>query len=91
MPTQTKSTPKSTPKTANGVEGIVERVVDFGRRAGHNYLDTAEQASYRVADVQQQLGGQSPIKWIGDVTEAQADVMREVTQAYVSAGRKLIG
>jgi hypothetical protein len=88
MATQTKTTAK---KPANGVEGIVDRVVDFGRKAGLNYLDSAEQASYRVADFQQQLGGQSPIKWIGDVTEAQAHVMREVTQAYVSAGRKLIG
>jgi hypothetical protein len=88
MPTQTKSTPKS---TQNGVEGLVDRVVDFARKSSHNYLDTAEQASYRIADFQQQLGGQSPVKWVGDVTEAQADVMREVTQAYVSAGRKLIG
>jgi hypothetical protein len=88
MATQTKSTAK---QSTDGLESIVERVVDFGRKAGHNYLDTAEQASYRVADFQQSLGGQSPIKWIGDVTEAQADVMRQVTEAYASAGRKLIG
>jgi hypothetical protein len=88
MATQTKSTPKP---SQNGVEGLVERVVDFARKTGHNYLDTAEEASNRIADFQQQLGGQSPVKWVGDVTETQADVMREVTQAYVSAGRKLIG
>ena len=89
MATQTKSTTKKS--ASNGVEGIVERVVDFTRKTSLNYLDTAETASYRVADFQQQLAGQSPVKWIGDVTEAQADVMREVTQAYASAGRKLIG
>jgi hypothetical protein len=89
MATQTKSTTKKS--ASNGVEGLAERVADFARKTSLTYLDTAETASYRVADLQQQIGGTSPIKWIADATETQAEVMREITQAYVSAGRKLIG
>jgi hypothetical protein len=88
MPTQTKSTTKKS--ASNGVEGLAERVVDFARKTSLNYVDTAESASYRVADLQEQLGATSPIKWISDATEAQASIMRGVTETYASAGRKLI-
>jgi hypothetical protein len=86
MASQTKS---STSKSGAG--DIFEFVLDAPRKAGKAHLDTTKWAADRVAELQRQAGDATSIDWIADIAGAQADVTRDVAQAYVSAGRKLVG
>jgi hypothetical protein len=84
---------KSTAKESNGSipRALADRVVETARKAGHTYLDVAEQAGERVASLQQSVGEASRIGWVSALSGAQADVTRDLTEGYVSSGRKLIG
>jgi hypothetical protein len=86
MASQTKTT-----TSKSGAQDIFDFVLDTPRKAGHAYLDTTEWAADRVSDLQRRAGDATSIEWIADITGAQADVTRDVAQAYVSAGRKLVG
>jgi hypothetical protein len=88
MATQAKSNSRS---TGFGAQDLVERVVDVARQAGHSYLDATERAAENVAKLQASAGEASRIEPISAVTGAQADVTRGVADAYVSAGRRIIG
>jgi hypothetical protein len=86
------ATQAKTRKSADsGVQALADRVVEAARDAGNSYLDTTEATAKRVADLQQSIGKASRVELISTVADAQANVTRDVTEAYVSAGRKLIG
>ena len=86
------ATQAKTKKTADsGVQALADRVFEAARGAGHSYLDTAETTAKRVAELQKSIGQATRIELISTVADAQANVTRDVAEAYVSAGRKLIG
>lgn len=86
------ATQAKTRKSADsGVQALADRVAEAARNAGHSYLDTTQATAKRVAELQQSIGEASRIELISTVADAQANVTRDVTEAYVSAGRKLIG
>jgi hypothetical protein len=87
MATKAKSTSSKSTRT----QDLPDRVLEAVREAGHDFLDTAEQAGKRVAALQESVGEASRVELISTVTGTQADVTREVVDAYVSAGRRLIG
>jgi hypothetical protein len=74
-------------KTNKNQSGVVEVV----RNAGRSYLDAAEQAVDRVAELQERVAEASPFGWASSLTRFQAGLSRDVAGAYASAGRKLIG
>jgi hypothetical protein len=51
----------------------------------------AEATAKRVAELQKSIGEATQVELISTVADAQANLTRDVTDAYVSAGRKLIG
>jgi hypothetical protein len=86
------ATQAKTRKSADsGVQALADRIVEAARGAGNSYLDTTETTAKRVADIQQSIGKAIRVELISTVADAQANVTRDVTEAYVSAGRKLIG
>jgi hypothetical protein len=88
MATQAKS--KSQP-TSTKPQGLVEQVVELPRRAAHSYLDAAEWAGDQVAELQKSIGNASQVEFVSSAARAQADITRDVVEAYVSAGRRVIG
>jgi len=86
MATQAKTrTSKST-----DAQALPGRVLQVAREAGHGLLDTAEQTGKRIAELQESVGEASGVELIS-TAGAQAGVTRNVVNAYVSAGRKLVG
>jgi hypothetical protein len=86
------ATQAKTRKSADsGVQALADRIVEAARGAGNSYLDTTEATAKRVAELQKSVGEATRVELISTVADAQANLTRDVTDAYVSAGRKLIG
>ena len=88
MATQAKSKSQS---TSTSPQGLVERFVDVGREAGHSYLDSTQWVGDQVAEFQKSIGEASQVELVSEAARTQADVTREIVDAYVSAGRRMIG
>ena len=89
MATQAKS--KSSTTTSASPEGLVERAVEVSRGAGHSYLDAAQWVGDQIAEFQKSIGEASQVELVTSAARTQADVTRDLVDAYVSAGRKMIG
>jgi hypothetical protein len=85
MPSKTKS---STSKQADS--GLFEEIRESRRKATETYLDIAEKAAGRLAELQERAGGMSPVEWVGEVARAQAEATRRLAGVYVSTTRKVI-
>jgi hypothetical protein len=89
-------TPKSTPTPDQAVEELTARAKAFnedllesGKKAGEAYLTTVERSLKSYADLHEEVGKALPFDWTTPVATAQAAFVRDVTDAYVAAGRKL--
>jgi hypothetical protein len=89
MATQAKT--KSTTTTGPSPQGLVDRAIEAGRGAGHGYLDAAQWVGDQVAELQKSIGEASQVELVSEAARTQADVTREIVDAYVSAGRRMIG
>ena len=88
MATQAKTKSQS---TSTRPQGLVERFVDVGREAGHSYLDTTRWVGDQVAEFQKSIGDASQVQIVSSAARMQADATRGLVEAYVSAGRRMIG
>ena len=91
MATQAKTKSNSNSTTSHGPEGLVERAVEVSRGAGHSYLDAAQWVGDQIAEFQKSLGEASQVELVSSAARTQADVTRDLVEAYVSAGRRMIG
>jgi hypothetical protein len=89
-------TPKTTPTPDQAVEEFTARAKAFnedllesGKKAGEAYLTTVERSLKSYADLHEEVGRALPFDWTTPVATAQAAFVRDVTDAYVAAGRKL--
>ena len=69
----------------------MERFVDVGRGAGHSYLDTTQWVGDQVAEFQKSIGDASQVQIVSSAARTQADVTRDLVEAYVSAASRMIG
>jgi hypothetical protein len=67
-----------------------EDVLESGKKAGDTYLNTVERGLKSYADLHEEVGKALPFDWTTPVATAQAAFVRDVTDAYVAAGRKII-
>ena len=88
MATQAKT--KSSTTTSPSPQGLVERAIEVGRGAGHSYLDAAQWVGDQVAELQKSVGDASQVELVSEAARTQADVTRDLVDAYVSAGRRMI-
>ena len=66
-----------------------EDVLESGKKAGEAYLTTFERSLKSYADLHEEVGKALPFDWTAPVATAQAAFVRDVTDAYVAAGRKI--
>jgi hypothetical protein len=67
-----------------------ERFLTAARKAGNLYLDSYEKAVDRAVELELELASQTQQEWLKSVIEAQADLTREVADAYAKAARSLL-
>jgi hypothetical protein len=88
--------PKTTPTPEQTVEEFTARAKAFNedlvassKKAGEAYLNTVEKGLKSYADLHEEIGKALPFDWTAPVASAQAAFVRDVTDAYVAAGRQL--
>jgi hypothetical protein len=88
--------PKTTPTPEQAVEELNARarafnddVVASSRKAGEAYLTTLERSLKSYADLHEEVGKALPFDWTAPVATAQAAFVRDMADAYVTAGRRI--
>jgi hypothetical protein len=89
--TQKQTTTQPTFETAfEQVKEINEQLLDAGRKAGIQYLDSYEKAVDRAFELELKLAGITRQEWLKTLIDAQVDISRELTEAYTKAARSLL-
>jgi hypothetical protein len=87
--TQSKAS-KDIDAAAERIRELNEQVLDFGRKAGVQFLDAYESTLKTFADYQDKVADQSQVEWVASIARAQANFTREVTRVYTSGARDLL-
>lgn len=89
--------PKPTPTPDQAVEEFTARakafnedVLESSKKAGEAYLNTLERGLKSYADLHEEVGKALPFDWTAPVATAQAAFVRDITDAYVAAGKQLV-
>ena len=84
-------------KTGTPIETAFEQATDLSeqfvvaaRKAGNLYLDSYEKAVDRAVKLELELAGLTKQEWLKTLIEAQADVARDVANAYTTTARTLL-
>jgi hypothetical protein len=67
-----------------------ERILEQGRALGNRFLDSYEESLSTFAGVQQRLADARGQDWLSDIAKAQTDLLRNLGDAYLKAGRELL-
>ena len=86
----TNQTARETEQAAERIRELNEQVLDFGRKAGLNFLEAYESTLRTFADYQDRVADSSQVEWVSSIARAQANFTREVTNAYASTARDLL-
>jgi hypothetical protein len=87
--TQTK-TSKETEAAAERIRELNEQILEFGRKAGVQFLEAYETTLKTFADYQDKVADQSQVEWVASIARAQANFTREVSRVYTSSARDLL-
>ena len=87
--TQTKAS-KETEAAAERIRELNEQILEFGRKAGIQFLDAYESTLKTFADYQDKVADQSQVEWVASIARAQANFTREVARVYTSSARDLL-
>jgi hypothetical protein len=91
MATSTQGkTSKDIDAATERIRELNEQILDFGRKAGVQFLDAYESTLKTFADYQDKVADQSQVEWVASVARAQANFTREVTRVYTSSARDLL-
>jgi hypothetical protein len=83
-------TSKDIDAAAERIRELNEQILDFGRKAGVQFLDAYESTLKTFADYQDKVADQSQVEWVASIARAQANFTREVTRVYTSSARDLL-
>ena len=93
MATATKNNRTTTDEVqaaADRLRDLNEKIIENGRKAGNTYLDLYEKTLKTIADFGERAGSQSQIEWVQAFAKTQADLTREIADAYVQASRQFL-
>ena len=83
-------TSKDIDAAAERIRELNEQILEFGRKAGVQFLDAYESTLKTFADYQDKVADQSQVEWVASIARAQANFTREVTRVYTSSARDLL-
>ena len=91
MATSTQGkTSKDIDAAAERIRELNEQILDFGRKAGVQFLDAYESTLKTFAEYQDKVADQSQVEWVASFARAQANFTREVTRVYTSSARDFL-
>lgn len=90
MPTTTQTKP-TLGAPFEQLEELGEQILTASRTAGSRYLDSYEKAVDRAVEVERKLAEASNQEWLKTLADTHVEVTRELTGAYMSTARQLLG
>jgi hypothetical protein len=75
---------------AQHIRELNERIIETSVRAGLSSLDLYEKALKSIADIQQAVGEASQLELVSAMGAAQANLTRQMADAYTSAAREFL-
>jgi hypothetical protein len=84
MSTQTQ---RNHDQLAASIREANERIIEYGRKAGTEFLEAYERTLLTYADYQDTLAEGAPSEWLTQAMKAQANFTRDVAGAFADAGR----
>ncbi len=81
---------QDTEAAAERIRELNEQVLEFGRKAGLNFLEAYESTLQTFADYQDRVADSSQVEWVSSIARAQANFTREVTRVYTGTARDLL-
>ncbi|MGO9972179.1 MAG: hypothetical protein ACLP01_05090 [Solirubrobacteraceae bacterium] len=72
------------------IKDFNEQLLDAGRKAGNQYVDTYAKAVDRAVDLEHKLAGATKQEWLKSVIDAHAEMVSEINEAYTSSVRSLL-
>jgi hypothetical protein len=84
MSTQTQRSPD---QVAASIRAANERILEYGRKAGTEFLEAYERTLLTYADYQDRLADGATSEWLTQAMKAQANLTRDIAGAFADAGR----
>jgi hypothetical protein len=75
---------------AERIRELNERVIEFGKKAGLQFLEAYESNMKTFADYGDKFADSSQAEWVTTAVRAQTDFTRELTRLYTTATRDLL-
>jgi hypothetical protein len=75
---------------AQRLRKLNERIIDAGKDAGETTLSSYEKALKAIASAVERGAGSSDVEWISHLATTQAKFIRDVTEAWTAAARKML-
>ena len=75
---------------AERLRKLNERIIEAGKQTGETTLASYEKALKAIAGAVERGPGTSDIDWISQLATTQAKFIRDVTEAWTSAARKML-
>ena len=92
----TTKSPKTNPfdvdfdAAAERIRDLNEKVLTAAKQTGIMTVDTYEQAVNNVLDFSQKAADSTKVDWVSAITNSQASIITEATNAYTKAARDLL-
>ena len=87
---QNSSITGDTEAAVERIRELNEQILDFGKKAGVQFLEAYESNLKSFAEYQDKLADSSQVEWISSIARAQANFTREVSAAYAASAREFL-
>jgi hypothetical protein len=81
---------EETEAAAERIRELNEQVLDFGKKAGLQFLEAYETNMKTFADYQDKVADAAQVEWVATAARAQANFTREITRVYSTTTRDLL-
>ena len=89
MATQDNTTQQAE-AAAERIRELNERVLEYGKKAGVQFLEAYESNMKTFADYGDKFADSAQAEWVATAVRAQTDFTRELTKLYSTATRDLL-
>ena len=82
------SAPQDTDEAVKRIKEISDRVLELAKKNGLTWLQAYEKILSTMLQLQQRAAATTQIEWINALATANAEFMREMSNAYFQAARE---